>query len=149
LWEAKKLFPLVTFFAENFTRFSDKFGVVISKAVLEHQNKDEVIPFLEKISGVLAPGGKVIIDVPNMDWLFAGHERYMDFTHEVGFTKESLGQVMRQVFKDVKVYPVDVIKPSLRTKVSRWFLDKLLRGADNEGAGNPIWCRVIIGVGMK
>lgn len=28
-----------------------------------------------------------------MDSIFASHERYMDFTREVGFTEESLGQL--------------------------------------------------------
>ena len=43
-------------------------------------------------------GGIAIIDVPNMDWFWNGHERYMDFTHEVGFTPESLEQICNKVF---------------------------------------------------
>ena len=55
----------------------------------------------------LRAGGAVLIDVPNMDWLFAGHERYMDFTHELGFTQESLSQLLGGVFSEVVVRPVD------------------------------------------
>jgi SAM-dependent methyltransferase len=69
----------------------------------EHMKKDQVIPLLAAIKSSLKPAGMVIIDVPNMDWLFAQHERYMDFTHEVGFTRESLAQVMRQVFSSVYI----------------------------------------------
>ena len=54
--------------------------------------KDRVLPLLEKISSSLKPDGMAIIDVPNMDWILGQHERYMDFTHEVGFTRESLAQ---------------------------------------------------------
>jgi 2-polyprenyl-3-methyl-5-hydroxy-6-metoxy-1,4-benzoquinol methylase len=81
----------------------EKFDVIILKAVLEHMKKDQVIPLLAAIKSSLKPAGMVIIDVPNMDWLFAQHERYMDFTHEVGFTRESLAQVMRQVFSSVYI----------------------------------------------
>lgn len=80
------------------------FDVIVLKALLEHVRKDQVIPLLEKVRAGLAPGGLAVIEVPNMDWLFAHHERYMDFTHEVGFTREALAQVMRNVFTNVTVF---------------------------------------------
>ncbi len=80
-----------------------EFDVVFLKAMLEHTRKEHTLLFLEQIKSALKMGGLVIIDVPNMDWLFASHERYMDFTHEAGFTKESLAQVMRNVFQNVVV----------------------------------------------
>lgn len=82
---------------------SSYFDVIILKAVLEHVKKDEIIPLLELIKYSLKDGGIVLIDVPNMDWIFSGHERYMDFTHEVGFTRESLSQVLRSVFGNAEV----------------------------------------------
>lgn len=95
-----------------------RYDVIIAKAVLEHVDKDRVIPFLETIASGLRPGGLVVIDVPNMDWLFASHERYMDFTHEVGFTRESLGQVLRAVFESVSVHPVE--QPAAGTYTHRY-----------------------------
>ena len=59
------------------------FDLIIAKAVLEHVPKHEVMPFLQAIRTGLTPIGVALVDVPNMDWIFAGHERYMDFTHEV------------------------------------------------------------------
>lgn len=131
-----------------------KFDVIIIKAVLEHVNKDMVIPLLHKMNDALRPGGVVIIDVPNMDWFFANHERYIDFTHEVGFTKESLSQIMRTVFSKIDMITADnIISNSftltLRKKFSRFILGKLLSWADPEGGNNPIWDRSLIGVGMK
>lgn len=130
------------------------FDVIIIKAVLEHINKQNVLPLVEKMHEALKSNGVLLIDVPNMDWLFAGHERYMDFTHEVGFTKESLRQVLRNVFTDVVVAPVEhndaeSWRTSMKRRFARALLTKLLLWADPQGASNPIWARSIIGVGRK
>jgi len=82
---------------------SNTFDVIILKAVLEHVPKEDIFPLLNLIHSSLNSGGMVVIDVPNMDWLFASHERYMDYTHETGFTRESIAQVLRNVFVDVSV----------------------------------------------
>lgn len=84
-----------------------RFDCVVCKAVLEHIPKDNVSVFLKRIHDALKPGGTAIMMVPNMDWIAASHERYMDFTHETGFTQESLGQVMRLYFDRVETFPVD------------------------------------------
>jgi len=131
-----------------------EFDLIILKAVLEHVQKERIIPFLERVRGGLRPGGVVIVDVPNMDWLFAQHERYMDFTHEVGFTRESLAQVMRNVFDDVSVVPGLAVTPvrlkgRLITIVRPLviFLLGLMLKAIGEGASDVWWhSRSIIGV---
>lgn len=65
--------------------------------VLEHVPKRQIIPLLAAIRGSLRPGGRVLIEVPNMGDPFNGiHARYADFTHEVGFTEESLRYVLGQ-----------------------------------------------------
>ena len=82
-----------------------------------------------------------------MDWYFAQHERYMDITHEVGFTKESLGQLARLYFNDVKINPINqddarslvgfirfnILKPILLTIISLGL--KIL----GEGSGDLWW----------
>lgn len=158
---AKKLAPPASItYADAFDYLDsnvEKFDVIILKAVLEHIPKDKVLPLLEKIKDSLRPGGSVIIDVPNMDWIFAQHERYMDFTHEVGFTKESLSQVMRNVFSSVSVFKgIPVKEQGFRAQA--WasirplliiVLNKLFE-VIGEGASEVWWYnRSIIGVGMK
>ena len=132
----------------------EKFDVIILKAVLEHIKKDQVIPLLEAIKSSLKPAGMVIIDVPNMDWLLAQHERYMDFTHEVGFTRESLAQVMRQVFSSVHIERgKPVMGSGLKSRVERqlrailvFFLNLVFR-LIGEGASDTWWdSRSIIGI---
>jgi len=34
------------------------------------------------------------------------HERYMDLTHELGFTRESFGELLRLYFDDVAIYSI-------------------------------------------
>jgi len=85
----------------------NKFDLIIMKAVLEHIERNEVPRLLSLLHKSLRPGGQIIITVPNMDWLLAGHERYMDATHRMGFTRESLGAVMRLYFSNVEVEPFD------------------------------------------
>jgi len=105
--QARKLIPEATITCADASAFLKQhascFDAIISKATLEHIPKANVIPFLEAIRDGLKPGGLAIVDVPNMDWLFAPHERYMDFTHESGFTRESIAQVMRNIFPTVTV----------------------------------------------
>ena len=126
------------------------FDAIVMKAVLEHVPKDDVIGLLRDISLSLSPRGVALIDVPNMDWLFAAHERYMDFTHEVGFTRESLMQVAGRAFSDVTIVPIVAAPPSrraaLKRRVGTWLLGTLLEWADPEGGGNPIWARGLLAV---
>lgn len=82
----------------------EKYDVVIMKAVLEHQQKSELLDIIETCKNALNPGGMLVIDVPNMDWLLAAHERYMDLTHEVGFTPESLKTLLSLFFNDNKIW---------------------------------------------
>jgi SAM-dependent methyltransferase len=130
------------------------FDVIVLKAVLEHVVKRDVLGVLQAVHEALDNEGIAIVDVPNMDWLFAPHERYMDFTHEVGFTKESLRQVMNCFFGRVEIRPVDQILglpiwDRLKLTFARAVIGKLLMWADGQGAANPIWARGLIGIGRK
>lgn len=81
----------------------NEYDLVIAKALLEHLPKDQLLRMVSALSDGLRAGGMVLVDVPNMDWLVAGHERYMDLTHEVGFTRESLAALMRLEFAECEI----------------------------------------------
>lgn len=85
-----------------------QFDVVLMLHVLEHLPKSEVVPLLRAIHASLRPGGRLIVEVPNMSSPLVGlHMRYADWTHEVGFTPESLRTVLAAAgFGDVVVNPV-------------------------------------------
>ena len=62
----------------------NKYDLILCKDVMEHIQKDKQEEFVKEIYNSLNIGGMAIIQVPNMDWMMSNHERYMDFTHEVG-----------------------------------------------------------------
>jgi 2-polyprenyl-3-methyl-5-hydroxy-6-metoxy-1,4-benzoquinol methylase len=71
------------------------FDCVTMFQVLEHVPKAEVLPLLSAIRQALRPGGRLLIEVPNMANPVIGlNVRYADFTHEVGFTELSLRYVL-------------------------------------------------------
>lgn len=92
---------------------SDKFDVICSFHVLEHLFKEEVIELLEGAFDRLNNNGMLIIEVPNAGSpLFGAHNRYSEFTHEVGFTSVSLREVLYvSGFRKVQVSPVKSPSP--------------------------------------
>lgn len=108
---SKTLTGLKNIYSEDLFSFlpkhERKFDVIIMKAVFEHIDKDKAGLALELIKMSLKEGGVALISVPNMSWLMATHERYMDFTHEIGYTKESLHDVAKLYFSDVNVVPLE------------------------------------------
>lgn len=108
--EAKKYTGIDTIWCVDAVTYlsarKEQYDCIIAKDVLEHVKKDDLTVLLESLANALKSEGNVILQTPNMDWLGSGHERYMDLTHEIGFTKESLGDALRLFFEDVSVYPV-------------------------------------------
>jgi SAM-dependent methyltransferase len=94
------------------------YDCIIMKAVLEHIPKKNLLPFIEAIAQALNSGGIAFFDVPNMDWISASHERYMDLTHEVGFTRESLMRLLVLKFEKIDIYGSN---PHSLTLTQRWF----------------------------
>jgi len=72
---------------------SDEFDVLTANDLIEHLPKSRIGEFLSLCQSALKPGGRLIIKTPNMDHPLAPHYRYIDFTHEVGFTEQSLYEV--------------------------------------------------------
>ena len=105
--------------ADLFVYLKDKqFDVIIAKDVMEHIPKNRQEEFVKAIFDALHSGGIALIQVPNMDWLMSNHERYLDFTHEIGYTRESLGDIFRLYFENVQVVPVPYIfTNSLKRKI--------------------------------
>lgn len=67
--------------------------VVVCFDVIEHFRREELLLFAEEVARVLRPGGRWILHVPNGESPFAARMRYGDLTHELAFTRESLGQL--------------------------------------------------------
>lgn len=101
-----KLYNVFDFFEND----KSYFDLIVMNDVIEHFTKEEVTRLLNSINGHLVDGGKLIIKVVNSsNPILSSSSRYMDFTHEVGFTEESLTQILLvSDFKFVKILPQDI-----------------------------------------
>ena len=128
---------------EEQIRFLDKFGIkgsvirsipeylgvkegiydlIFMNQVVEHFSKDELWTNLRFIRSSLKSGGILIIATPNMACISGLFQRYIDFTHEIGFTERSAQQVMRiSGFKDITVTG-DRIKLKMRPQRILWWV---------------------------
>ncbi len=75
-------------------RQPNKFDLILAFDVLEHIPKNRVLDFLRFSHRALRKGGQILLRTPNAAHLLGSYFRYIDFTHEVAFTPQSLRQVM-------------------------------------------------------
>lgn len=95
--------------AQNYLKnHKGSFDVIVATDVIEHFTIEEAVNLLILVRDSLKPEGRVILRTPNMANLFGGFSRYMDLTHQVGFTEHSLIQLLRQVgFDDPQLHLPD------------------------------------------
>jgi 2-polyprenyl-3-methyl-5-hydroxy-6-metoxy-1,4-benzoquinol methylase len=79
-----------------------QYDCVIALHVLEHFEAEAGADLLRAIHTALAPGGKAILEVPNMaNFITAPYARWADYTHRHGYTQESLAAALRAAGFDV------------------------------------------------
>ena len=101
--------------------------------------------FLELIHSVLKANGWFILGTPNASTLFSGRGRYIDFTHEIGFTPDSLSGILH--VSNFKIISIQGEKPviqdfrSLVRTLLWWIIDRFLKMYLNvaEGTGRKLW----------
>lgn len=94
---------------------------VISFDVIEHFNKDEMLPLVDEVHRVLRKGGRWIVHVPNGESPFCGRIRYGDFTHEQIFTRQSISQLLLSSgFTDVRCFEDKPIVHGMKSALRRW-----------------------------
>jgi 2-polyprenyl-3-methyl-5-hydroxy-6-metoxy-1,4-benzoquinol methylase len=86
------------------------FDAIIMNDIIDHLEKPEIIHLLHLIFEKLQPNGRLIIKAHNAsNPIMASSSRYIDFTHELLFTEESLSQVLKiSGFKQVTLFPQDL-----------------------------------------
>ena len=101
---------LVVEYVQSFTEFlKDKSGfydTIIANDILEHFKKDELFDLLSAMKETMRPGGYILGKVPNASACFMGtHTRYIDFTHELSFTEQSLKEIFYALgFSKVEIF---------------------------------------------
>ena len=129
------------------------YDLIVAKALLEHIPKEQLLRIVRALGGALRSDGRVLIDVPNMDWLAAPHERYMDLTHEVGFTRESLAALLRLEFEECDIFGSRIAVETRSPRLLRPLLLRLVHRALyvlGEGASDTLFAsRSLIAVARK
>jgi SAM-dependent methyltransferase len=109
------------------------FDLIFLMDVLEHMDKAEQLRTLATVSELLAPGGRLILSVPNANASFGLRWRYNDWTHEAAFTEHSLEFILlNSNFTNLKFLPYEFItRPRLffipRPSIVPWVLQKFFR----------------------
>ncbi len=76
--------------------------------VLEHVPVAEQMALVQALQRLLAPGGRLVVSVPNANSSFASRWRYLDWTHQCLFTEHSLEFVLlNQGFTDIRFLPYE------------------------------------------
>jgi 2-polyprenyl-3-methyl-5-hydroxy-6-metoxy-1,4-benzoquinol methylase len=100
-----------------------RWDVVSMIDVIEHFSKSEAFDLLLLVRGVLKPGGRVILQTPNMQSPFASLNLYHDLTHEWAYTEASIEQLLRACgFRQIQTRPA--VYPARGT----YLLRSVLRG---------------------
>jgi len=95
-----KITTLGDFVSDN----ANKFDFIILKSVIAHFKREDVVLNLRLIRRALKEGGFILVETFNTSVLTGPFVLYDDFTHKVGFTEESLLQVLREAgFNDIKI----------------------------------------------
>lgn len=72
-----------------------EYDLIIATDVIEHFTLDEAAQLAAHVRRALKPGGRAIFRTPSMANIFGLYSRYMDLTHQTGFTGHSLVQLLR------------------------------------------------------
>lgn len=132
------------------------FDMIVGLDVIEHFTKDEVMDFLDACFRSLRPGGRLILQTPNLDSPFGGGVRYGDYTHELGFNANSLSRLLTLTgFTGVEFREMGPVAHGIPSFV-RWFLWQGLKGIirawnliEMGTSGGGICTRVILASARK
>lgn len=68
------------------------YGLILVYDVLEHLPPAQIVPFMRAAHRALRPSGRLVVRTPNLQTLGGSYSRYLDLTHQIGFTEASLRQ---------------------------------------------------------
>jgi len=104
-------------------RFPHYYNQILMFDVIEHIEKSKLTEVVKALDYALVDEGSVIIRTANADCVLSGACRYIDMTHELIFTWQSLRQLMfAGGFKHYEVINLNACE--------RWWVKALLKGRD-------------------
>jgi SAM-dependent methyltransferase len=100
---------------------------VVACDLIEHFNRKELIGLVDEVFRVLKSRGRWVIHTPNAESPFGMRMRYWDLTHELAFTRTSLGQLLLSSgFSRVDCYEDQPAVHGAKS-AARWALWKVFR----------------------
>lgn len=126
------------------------FDAITALDLVEHFDKSEQISLFEGIYAALRPGGRLIIETPNGEGLFASQVIYGDLTHLTIFSEGSLSQLLRLMgFEKIEFYETGPAPKDLKGRV-RGLLWRIVKLAANSarviesGETQRLWTKNLI-----
>lgn len=138
-----------------FLEATEKWDLIVLRDVLEHFDREQALDLMKSIRRALRDGGRVLVQVPNGQGIHVGEVLFGDLTHELAYTRGSMGQLFRACGLSLEAcYPVSPppigVKGMLRNAVwkvrvgwSRWW--KWIETGSTAG----IFTRNLIAIGRK
>jgi len=88
---------------------------IISCHVIEHFTPPELVLFLKLSALKLAPGGRLVLETPNVTSFFALSMFYRDFTHQRPFHPDTVKYILTQCgMQDVTIVPLSPVPDDVR-----------------------------------
>jgi 2-polyprenyl-3-methyl-5-hydroxy-6-metoxy-1,4-benzoquinol methylase len=85
--------------------YRNTFTLITLVDVIEHFSHDDALELLSAIREALMPQGRAIFRTPNMANILGTYSRYMDLTHQTGYTEQSFSHLLRLAgFSEVTVH---------------------------------------------
>lgn len=121
-------------FLEEAQTMERRYGLISALDVIEHLTKQELWDLLNLACQVLEDGGCVLVKTVNACSLIGLYGRYMDLTHEMAFSEETLRQLfLSSGFTRLEI--VQRVEQNLKGRVQRlvkrsvyWALYRLIEG---------------------
>lgn len=119
---------LITDLSEFLEDKTEAFDFICMVEVIEHIEKNKIPEICSLMKKSLKPGGRVLVETPNMGAPSGSLLRYYDFTHEIGFTSHSLFQLLTSVgFSDTQVRGFDgIYRKNLWSMIKRFLRSHLI-----------------------
>ena len=102
-------------------RGDEKWDRIALFDVLEHFDAEAGCALLRRLKKILAPGGRIVVKVPNAGSPWGQQFQYGDLTHKAAYTPESMRQLaVAAGMRCLRVYPYELGSPRRR------FTDKIV-----------------------
>lgn len=105
---------------------SGEFQLITLLDVIEHIPREHVVDFASAVRDALAPNGRVIFQMPNLQAPHGHLHMFNDVTHYVGYVEHSFAQVLIAAgYRNFRFYPYEELIRATPLNLIKRFLRKI------------------------